>query len=119
MRRYPFNLEVWHEEDATQNPDGSFNEGYAEWVQLCACNAHSNGKAMEAVGENGKAIMYTYEVVLPHDAQRIQDGVKVRIIDHCGVNIFDGKHKNESDAFYRVQGYDPTGQRYQNRKIWL
>ena len=29
MVRFPYTLEMWYEEDASQNPDGSWNEGNA------------------------------------------------------------------------------------------
>lgn len=121
MVKYPHILEVWREEDATLNPDGSFTEGRAEWVEHCRCNAHSNGKAQEAVGANGKVITYTYTVRLPSTAGRLEDGTKVRVIDLDGNNLFNGEPKTEDKgaAFYSVQGYDPTGQRHQQRRIWL
>lgn len=121
MVRYPYTLEAWFEENATLNPDGSFTEGHAEWVKWCKCNAHSNGRAQEAVGANGKVIVYSFEVIVPSNAKRLADGTKVRIIDREGNNIFNGEPRTESqvDTFYTVQGYDPTGQRHQQRKIWL
>lgn len=121
MVRYPYTLEVWDEADATLNPDGSFTEGHAEWVEHCKCNAHSNGRAQEAVGANGKVIVYSFEVVVPSNASRLTDGAKVRIIDRNGNNIFDGEPKTDDKgaSFYSVLGYDPTGQRHQQRKLWL
>lgn len=121
MVRYPYTLEVWHEEEATLNPDGSFTEGHAEWVSHCRCNAHSNGRAQEAVGSNGKVIIYSFEVIVPSNAGRLAEGAKVRIIDRYGNNIFDGEPRTEGerDTYYTVQGYDPTGQRNQQHKIWL
>lgn len=121
MVKYPHILEVWREEDAIQDDDGHFIEGHAEWVRHCRCNAHSNGKAQEAVGANGKVITYTYTVRVPSTAVRLEDGTNVRVIDLKGNNLFNGEPKTDDkgSAFYSVQGYDPTGQQYQQRRIWL
>lgn len=117
MVKYDSILEVWYEEDAVLNPeDGSFTEGHSEWREHCRCRAVSNGQAREAVGANGKVIIYTYQAIVPSYAKRLNDGTKVRII-RKGINIFDGKADGETT--YTVQGYDPTGQRNQSRTIWL
>lgn len=121
MVRYPYTLEVWRETDAIQDADGHFIEGHAEWVEHCACNYDGNGQAREAVGSNGKVFVYSYEVKLPSYAQRLEDGVNVRIIDEQGNNVFDGQPKteNKGKSFYPVRGYDQSGQRLQDRRLWL
>ena len=71
MIRYPYTLEMWYEEDATQNPDGSWNEGTHEWRVVARCNARQNGQAQQIKGQNGDAFLYSFEVTMPANTQPI------------------------------------------------
>lgn len=116
---------MWYEEDATQNPDGSWVEGAHEWRVVGRCNARQNGQAQQIKGQNGDAFLYTFEVTMPADTQPIPIGTKVRIFDSRGCNIFDrsphteAKPKDRDTASYPVQGFYKSGQRYEDTKLWL
>lgn len=59
MVRFPYTLEMWYEEDASQNPDGSWIEGAHEWRVIGRCNARQNGRAQQIKGQNGDAFLYS------------------------------------------------------------
>ena len=117
--------EMWYEEDASQNPDGSWIEGAHEWRVIGRCNARQNGRAQQIKGQNGDAFLYSFEVTMPADTQPIPIGTKVRIFDSRGFNIFDrslrteAKPKDKDTASYPVQGFYKSGQRYENTRLWL
>ena len=125
MVRFPYTLEMWYEEDASQNPDGSWIEGAHEWRVIGRCNARQNGRAQQIKGQNGDAFLYSFEVTMPADTQPIPIGTKVRIFDSRGFNIFDrslrteAKPKDKDTASYPVQGFYKSGQRYENTRLWL
>ena len=120
-----YTLEMWYEEDASQNPDGSWIEGAHEWRVIGRCNARQNGRAQQIKGQNGDAFLYSFEVTMPADTQPIPIGTKVRIFDSRGFNIFDrslrteAKPKDKDTASYPVQGFYKSGQRYENTRLWL
>lgn len=118
MKRYPYTLEMWYEEDATMNSDGSWTSGFSEWRTVCRCNVHQNGKASQVMLSDGTLFTYSYEVVLPSKTKRIEENTKVRVI-RDGINLFDGKPKDESLKSYRVAGYNPFKQRNEDLKLWL
>ena len=89
MVRFPYTLEMWYEEDASQNPDGSWIEGAHEWRVIGRCNARQNGRAQQIKGQNGDAFLYSFEVTMP------------------------------ADTSYPVQGFYKSGQRYENTRLWL
>ena len=109
--RFPYTLEMWYEEDASQNPDGSWIEGAHEWRVIGRCNARQNGRAQQIKGQNGDAFLYTFEVTMPAVTLPIPIGTKVRIFDSRGFNIFDrslrteAKPKDKDTASYPVQGF--------------
>ena len=76
MVRFPYTLEMWYEEDASQNPDGSWIEGAHEWRVIGRCNARQNGRAQQIKGQNGDAFLYSFEVTMPADTQPIPIGTK-------------------------------------------
>lgn len=128
MVRFPFILEMWYEEEAAVNPDGSpgWTEGNVrEWRIVGRCNARQNGQARMVRGENGQAFLYSYEVTMPHDTKPIPLGTQVRIYDSRGVNIFDRTRnindglKNSNSVSYRVEGFYKSGQKYEDVKLWL
>lgn len=135
MVRFPYILEVFCEESAVLNPDGSWLAGRGQWRRVGRCNARQNSKAQQIKGHNGDTFLYTFEVVMPSDTQPIAIGSRVRIIDNAGRNIFDmtanssnisggckccnSKHREVSEASYTVQGFYKSGQRYEYTKIWL
>lgn len=125
MIRYPYTLEMWYEEDATQNSDGSWTEGAHEWRAVGKCNARQNGQARQVKGINGEAFLYSFEVTMPANTPPITIGTKVRIFDDRGVNIFnrtprtDVKPKEKDTASYPVQGFYKSGQRYEDARLWL
>lgn len=125
MVRFPYTLEMWYEEDASQNPDGLWIEGAHEWRVIGRCNARQNGRAQQIKGQNGDAFLYSFEVTMPADTQPIPIGTKVRIFDSRGFNIFDrslrteAKPKDKDTASYPVQGFYKSGQRYENTRLWL
>ena len=96
MVRFPYTLEMWYEEDASQNPDGSWIEGAHEWRVIGRCNARQNGRAQQIKGQNGDAFLYSFEVTMPADTQPIPIGTKVRIFDSRGFNIFDRSLRTEA-----------------------
>ena len=87
MVRFPYTLEMWYEEDASQNPDGSWIEGAHEWRVIGRCNARQNGQAQQIKGQNGDAFLYSFEVTMPANTQPIPIGTKVRIFDSRGFRI--------------------------------
>lgn len=125
MIRFPFTLEMWYEEDATKNPDGSWTEGAHEWRLVGKCNARQNGKAEMIKGQNGESFLYSFEVMMPATTQPIPIGTKVRIFDSRGFNIFDRtprtdlKPASKDTASYPVQGFYKSGQRYEDVRLWL
>lgn len=119
MRRYPYVLEMLYEEDATLNPDGSWNEGVNEWVVVSRCNAEQNGSAREISMNDGSLKVYSYVVALPSSQNPIPINTPVRIIDNKGYNIFDGKPKDESSTSYRVISNKLPKQRHEKSKLWL
>lgn len=135
MVRYPYTLEIWHEEDAIQNPDGSWTDGVAKWHTVGRCNARQNSKAQQIKGQNGGAFYYSFEVVMPANTPPIAIGTRVRIIDNIGRNIFDRSirsisngcqcshcrpaEKELDEISYPVQGFYKSGQRYEDVKLWL
>ena len=121
MIRFPYTLEMWYEEDATLNPDGSWTEGAHEWRTVGKCNARQNGKAQQIKGQHGDAFLYSFEVTMPSNTQSIPIGTKVRIFDSHGFNIFDRTPRIEArpTASYPVQGFYKSGQRYEDTRLWL
>lgn len=110
MVRYPYILEVSYEDEAILNPDCSYTEGSRQWRKAYRCNARQNGKARQIKGQNGQAFIYSYEVTMPANAEPISIGTIVRIIDsRRNVSIFQG----------RVQGFDKSGQRNEDTRLWL
>lgn len=124
MVRYPFELEVWYEEDATLNPDGSWTEGKNEWRKVGPCNVYLNGKANEIKAMNGVAFLYTYEIVMPANTMPIPIGTHVRAYDKNGRNVFDNSFissdkPNTKGSVYTVQGFYKSGQNYESVKLWV
>lgn len=135
MVRYPYTLEIWHEEDATQNPDGSWTDGFAQWRTVGRCNARQVNGARQINGQNGEAFFYSFEVVMPANTQPIAIGTRVRIIDNTGRNIFDRSGLNNPEdcqspncrltdevldtVSYQVKGFYKSGQRYEDTRLWL
>lgn len=125
MIRYPYTLDIWYEEDAVLNPDGTFTEGAHEWRTVGRCNARQNGQAQQVKGTNGEAFLYSYEVTMPSNTEPIPLGTQVRIIDRNGTNIFDHKPKSDAEPkkdnsdTYAVQGFYKSGQRYEDARLWL
>lgn len=125
MIRYPHTLEIWYEEDAILNPDGSWTEGAHEWRFVSRCNARQNGQAKQIKGQNGQVFLYAYEVTMPAATRPIPIGTRVRIFDRHGINIFDHTRRTEAGptemdtASYPVQGFYKSGQRYEDTKLWL
>lgn len=118
MVRFPYELEVWHEADATQNPDGSYTEGVKSWVKAGKCNVTQNGAGNEVTLADGSVFVYAYEVSRPPRSSRIADNTKVRIVRN-GVNWFDGKPVEESTITYAVRGSNPFKQRNAKSILWL
>ena len=127
MKRFPYILEMWYEEDAVPEKDGApgWIEGIGEWRFVCRCNARQNGQARMVKGQNGEAFLYSFEVIMPADTQPIPIGTKVRIFDNRGFNIFDRtphtdtRPKEKDTASYPVQGFYKSGQHYEDTKLWL
>lgn len=119
MRRYPYTLEMLYEEDAILNPDGSWTEGVHEWRTVCGCNARQNGRAQEISLSDGSLKVYSFEVSMPSTQKPIPTNTRVRIIDHNGYNIFDGKPKDDSVTAYRVLSNKLPKQRHEKSKLWL
>lgn len=87
---------MWYEEDASQNPDGSWIEGAHEWRVIGRCQRRQNGQAQQIKGQNGDAFLYSFEVTMPANTQPIPIGTKVRIFDSRGFNIFDRSLRTEA-----------------------
>lgn len=125
MKRYPYWLEKWYEEDAIRNPDGTFVEGMHEWRMVGRCNARQNGQADQVRGANGDVFLYSYEVTMPPDIEPIPLGTQVRVIDRDGINIFDHQPKSDAEPkkdnsdTYPVQGFYKSGQRHEDSRLWL
>ena len=124
MVRFPYTLEMWCEEDATLNPDGSWTDGAHMWRTVGRCNARQNGQAREIKGQNGKTFLYSFEVTMPANTEPIPIGTPVRILDGRGFNIFDhsprtGEKPAKEEALYQVLGFFKSGQRYEYTKLWL
>lgn len=121
MVRYPYTLEMWKEEEAVQNDDGSWTEGKARWCRVGQCNARRNGRASEVSGTDGEAFIYSYEIVMPATTPAIPIGTKVRILDRRGDNILD-EHTCQckpGQNVYAIKGFDRSGQRFQSVRLWV
>lgn len=127
MIRFPYTLEMWHEEEATQDPEtGAYAEGTVnEWRIVGKCNARQNGQARTVKGQDGSAFLYAYEVVMPSTTPPIAFNTRVRIYDRNGINIFDQEPRCEDSPdssvsrSYPVKGFCRSGQPNQNVTIWL
>lgn len=126
MIRYPYTLEKWYEEDATQDPEtGEWIEGAHEWRIVGKCNIHQNGQAREVRGQDGNAFMYAYQINMAHGTSPIPYETPVRVYDRTGINYFDHKLRNADDPdlntsrTYPVNGFDPGSQKNQDVTIWL
>ena len=119
MKRYPYMLEMLYEEDAILNADGSWTEGRNEWISVCRCNAEQNGSAREVAQSDGTVRVYSFEVTMPPTQRPIPTNRRVRIIDHNGYNIFDGKPKEQSPISYSVISNKIPKQRGEKAKLWL
>lgn len=125
MVRYPYTLEIWHEENATLNADGSWAEGAHEWRFVGRCNVRQNGQARQIKGDNGEAFLYSFEVVMPPNTHPIAIGTQVRVFDNRGLNIFNRSPRTDENpaendaASYPVQGFYKSGQRYEDTRLWL
>lgn len=119
MRRYPYTLEMLYEEDAVLNSDGSWSEGVRKWCRVCPCNASQNGRAHEISLSDGTLKVYSFEVIMPPPQLPIPVNTKVRIVDHNGYNIFDGKPKEQSPTSYSVISNKIPKQRGEKAKLWL
>lgn len=123
MIRFPYTLEMWYEDDATLNPDGSWTEGVHQWRIVGKCNVRQNGQARQIKGQNGDSFLYSFEVTMSANTQPIPIGTKVRVFDNRGFNIFDrtphfGDKLNDT-ASYPVQGFYKSGQRNEDARLWL
>lgn len=122
MVRYPFTLEYLYEEDATQLPDGSYEEGFKEWRKAGRCNAVQNSSARTITTQSGEVRAYSYEITRPSGECPIVEGTPVRVLDSRGRNIFAKQCKCEDssmEASYSVQGYDTRNQRFAKTKLWV
>lgn len=121
MVRYPYILEMWKEAEAVLNDDGSWTEGKARWCYVCRCNARRGGSALERSGVDGKAFVYSYEVIMPATAPTIPLGTKIRILDRHEANILENApcQCEQGQNTYRVKGFDRSGQRFQNVRLWV
>lgn len=112
MIRFPYTLQRW-------------NSATEEWQTVSRCNARYDGKTRFIESPNGKAIEYTYEVIMPANVRPIEENEEVRILDRHGKNIFDRRPDTpvgstlEDSVSYPVQGYFKSGQRYEYTKLWL
>lgn len=118
MKRYPYTLEMWYEEDAILNPDGSWTEGASRWEEVCKCNVRQNGRARQVRLPDGSMFTYSYEVVLPSRTPSIAENTKVRVVNN-GINLFDGKPVGDDNKSYRVAGFNPFKQRNEGLVMWL
>ena len=125
MIRFPYILEIWHEEDATLNPDGSWTAGVHQWHIVGKCNVRQNGQARQIKGQNGDSFLYSFEVTMPANTQPIPIGTIVRVLDNRGFHVFDrtpqvgDNPKNTNAALYTVQGFSKSGQRNEDVRLWL
>lgn len=119
MRRYPYTLEMLHEEDAVLQDDGTWSEGWSEWETVCRCNVNQNGNAREVTQSDGTVRVYSFEVIMPSMQRPLPTNARVRIVDHNGYNIFDGKPKEVSQASYCVISNKLPKQRGEKAKLWL
>lgn len=71
MIRFPYTLQRW-------------NSATEEWQTVSRCNARYDGKARFIESPNGKAIEYTYEVIMPANVRPIEENEEVRILDRHG-----------------------------------
>lgn len=118
MRRYPYKLEMWHEDDATQNEDGSWTEGKGCWRYVCDCNLRQNGRSAQVKLSDGTLFTYSYKAVIPSRVKPIPIGSRVRVVSD-GLNMFDMRPVKESSKVYSVVGFDPFKQRFQDKELWL
>lgn len=118
MKRYPYTLEMWYEEDAILNDDGSWIDGFSEWKVVGKCNVRQNGRARQVKLIDGSMFTYAYEVVLPSKTPYILENTKVRVV-HNGINLFDGKPVGDDNMAYRVVGFNPFKQRNEDLTLWL
>lgn len=124
MVRFPYTLEMWYEEDATQNPDGSWTEGTHEWRVVGKCNIHKMGEATVMKGLNGESTEGSYQVLLPPRIEPIVRGTKIRIFRN-GINFFNGKpHDNRTPkedpmGYGTCKDFDPFRQKYEDKVLWL
>lgn len=119
MQRYPYTLEMWYEEDATLNPDGTWSEGFSEWQVVSKCNALQNSQASQTTLIDGTVTSYSFKVVLPPYIEAPLENTRVRILTNKGYNIADGKHREVSKQSYNVLSRKLPKQRYENTVIWL
>lgn len=125
MVRYPYTLEVWHEEDAKQDPiTGNWTQGSHEWRHLSKCNVYQNGNARLIRLPNGEDYLYSFKVILPARTPVVEIGTKVRIYLN-GINMFNGEPYNDDEpkegdqSAYPVKGFDLFRQKYEDKVLWL
>lgn len=118
MKRFPYTLEMWYEEDAILSDEGSWIDGKSEWKTVCKCNVRQNGRAIQVRLTDGTLFTYSYEVVLPPRTPAIPENTKVRVVSN-GINLFDGKPVGDDNKTYRVVGFNPFKQRNEDLILWL
>lgn len=118
MKRYPYTLEMWYEEDAILGDNGSWIDGKSEWRTVCRCNVRQNGGARQVKLPDGTLFTYSFEVVLPSRTPLIPENTKVRVTNN-GINLFDGKPVGDDNKTYRVVGFNPFKQRNEDLVLWL
>lgn len=121
MVKYPFDIDVWCEEEAKLNNDGSWSEGQGYWRNVGRCNMRQNGRGSEVTLSDGKVVIPSFEVSLPSYIAPIPLGTKVRITQR-GRNMLCSQCNNpkqEAINDYRVLGYKPYKQMFASRILWL
>ena len=119
MQRYPYILEMWYEEDAVLNSDGSWSGGKSEWRKVSRCNVAQNGQASQIALVDGTVTSYSFKVTMPPYIEAPLENTKVRVLTTKGYNIADGKHREISKVTYNVLSRKLAKQRYENTVLWL
>jgi hypothetical protein len=108
--QYPHFLFVFAGGNAVQDPTtGNLSTPTGGWVFHSECREETNGKGATVMGPDGKALVFSSDIFLPLEAERIAEGSEILVSE-----------TESADGFTRIKGKVLKFNLGQfNRRIWV
>lgn len=81
VKQYPHYLFALTSEAATQNADGDFVGGEAQYTFISMCREETNGRGSKLEVGDGAFIVYTSLIQLPKDSASVVEGQEVAVFN--------------------------------------